>query len=64
MGDSQGESGHRPMEVDWARELRDKAIEADVAFFFKQWGGHTRRLAVADSTESVESMAAVGANAI
>ena len=38
-----GESGpgHRPMEVEWVREIRDKVVAADVAFFFKQWGGHT-----------------------
>ncbi len=38
-----GESGHgyRPMELGWARSIRDACIDADVAFFFKQWGGHT-----------------------
>jgi len=37
-----GESGpkHRPMRVEWARELRDRCVAKDVAFFFKQWGGH------------------------
>lgn len=36
-----GESGssHRPMQIDWVRDLRDRASAADVAFFFKQWGG-------------------------
>ena len=36
-----GESGprHRPMHEDWATDLRDRCIEEDVAFFFKQWGG-------------------------
>lgn len=35
-----GESGHkaRPMEPDWARSLRDQCIEANVPFFFKQFG--------------------------
>lgn len=35
-----GESGHgaRPMHPDWARSLRDQCQEADVPFFFKQWG--------------------------
>jgi protein gp37 len=35
-----GESGPgaRPMQPDWVRDLRDRAIEAGVAFFFKQWG--------------------------
>lgn len=36
-----GESGprHRPIEPDWVRDLRDQALAAKVAFFFKQWGG-------------------------
>jgi protein gp37 len=36
-----GESGPgaRPMEIDWVRDIRDKCIEENVAFFFKQWGG-------------------------
>jgi protein gp37 len=36
-----GESGPkaRPMESDWVREIRDQCKAADVAFFFKQWGG-------------------------
>ena len=35
-----GESGPnaRPMHPDWVRSLRDQCREADVAFFFKQWG--------------------------
>lgn len=38
-----GESGirHRPIEADWVRDLRDRAVDAGVAFFFKQWGGRT-----------------------
>ncbi len=38
-----GESGprHRPMHATWVRELRDSCIEAEVPFFFKQWGGRT-----------------------
>lgn len=36
-----GESGHqaRRMAGDWVREIRDQCQEADVPFFFKQWGG-------------------------
>lgn len=36
-----GESGPsaRPMLADWAMDIRDQCIAADVAFFFKQWGG-------------------------
>lgn len=37
-----GESGAgcRPMDPDWARELRDYAVGLGIPFFFKQWGGH------------------------
>jgi protein gp37 len=36
-----GESGPRarPMNRDWVRRPRDQCRAADVAFFFKQWGG-------------------------
>jgi protein gp37 len=36
-----GESGPgaRPMQVEWAREVRDQCAEQSIAFFFKQWGG-------------------------
>lgn len=34
-------SGSRPVESDWIRSLRDQCKDAEVAFFFKQWGGHT-----------------------
>jgi protein gp37 len=36
-----GESGAaaRPMDMDWARILRDQSLEAGVAFFLKQLGG-------------------------
>jgi len=36
-----GESGPhaRPMLEDWAIEIRDQCNSANVAFFFKQWGG-------------------------
>jgi protein gp37 len=38
-----GESGygHRPMNIDWVRDLRDRCLNTGVAFFFKQWGGRT-----------------------
>ena len=38
-----GESGHRhrPMRIEWVRELREASAEAGTAFFFKQWGGRT-----------------------
>jgi protein gp37 len=36
-----GESGPgaRKMQKDWVRDIRDQCVKADVAFFFKQWGG-------------------------
>jgi protein gp37 len=36
-----GESGHgaRPMNEEWALEIRDQCLRDGVAFFFKQWGG-------------------------
>ena len=38
-----GESGHgyRPIHLEWVRTLRDECTNAGVAFFLKQWGGHT-----------------------
>ena len=38
-----GESGPsaRPMDISWGRDLRDQCLEANVKFFFKQWGGRT-----------------------
>ena len=36
-----GESGPgaRPMQADWARDIRDQCQAAGVPFYFKQWGG-------------------------
>ncbi len=41
-----GESGGgaRPMQVTWARALRDDCHAAGVAFHFKQWGEHNSQL--------------------
>jgi protein gp37 len=38
-----GESGpdYRPMQLEWARGIRDACLAAAVPFFFKQWGGRT-----------------------
>ena len=38
-----GESGPgcRPIDLAWARSIRDQCDDAGVAFFFKQWGGRT-----------------------
>jgi protein gp37 len=36
-----GESGphHRPIKIEWVREIRKQSRKYHVAFFFKQWGG-------------------------
>lgn len=38
-----GESGPkaRPIRPEWVIELRDQALNRDIPFFFKQWGGKT-----------------------
>jgi protein gp37 len=40
-----GESGpnYRPMDIRWARGIRDLCVAAGVPFFFKQWDGRTPR---------------------
>lgn len=40
-----GESGHkpRPMNPDWVIDIQEQCHKADVAFFFKQWGGKNKK---------------------
>lgn len=40
-----GESGPkaRPMNPEWVRQIRDRCIEREVPFFFKQWGGINKK---------------------
>lgn len=42
-----GESGPgaRPIREDWVLDIRDQCLAADVAFFFKQWGGVNKKKA-------------------
>lgn len=42
-----GESGpgSRPMNEDWVTAIRDKCEDANVPFFFKQWGGVNKKKA-------------------
>ena len=42
-----GESGPgaRPVKPEWVTSIRDQCKQADVAFFFKQWGGVRKSLA-------------------
>jgi protein gp37 len=34
-------SGHRSVDPEWVREIRDQCNASGTAFFFKQWGGKT-----------------------
>jgi protein gp37 len=38
-----GESGpgHRPLELDWVRDVRDRCVALGIPLFFKQVGGRT-----------------------
>jgi Bacteriophage protein gp37 len=36
-------SGSRPIEESWVLELRNIALNAQTAFFFKQWGGYNKK---------------------
>lgn len=40
-----GESGRkaRPMDEDWVLDIMDQCKQANVAFFFKQWGGTNKK---------------------
>lgn len=40
-----GESGRkpRPMNADWVLDIQEQCEKADVAFFFKQWGGTNKK---------------------
>lgn len=40
-----GESGRkpRPMNVDWVLDIKGQCEKEDVAFFFKQWGGTSKK---------------------
>jgi protein gp37 len=40
-----GESGprHRRVDLTWVQTLRDRCLQEEVPFFFKQWGGNTSK---------------------
>jgi protein gp37 len=40
-----GESGPgaRPMQKEWVVDIRDQCLQADIPFFFKQWGGFNKK---------------------
>ncbi len=50
-----GESGkgHRPFDLQWARDLRDACRERDTAYFLKQVGGHRPGTALEDLPEDL-----------
>lgn len=41
IGGGESGAGFRPCDPGWARGLRDHCRSTGVAFFWKQWGGHT-----------------------
>jgi protein gp37 len=43
-----GESGpnYRPMDHEWARELRDRSVQAGIAFFFKQSAAYRTEIGI------------------
>jgi protein gp37 len=43
IGGGESGAGYRPVDVTWARGLRDRCLNAGVAFFWKQWGGSTAK---------------------
>ena len=61
-----GESGHqhRPIEEAWVREIREACRNADVPFFFKQWGGRTPKARGRHLDGRVHSAMPTGAVAI
>ena len=40
-----GESGpkSRPMKSEWVTSIRDRCLDNNIAFFFKQWGGVNKK---------------------
>lgn len=42
-----GESGPgaRPMQAEWAADIRDQCVARNIPFFFKQWGGVNKKAA-------------------
>jgi protein gp37 len=63
IGGGESGAGHRPCDPEWARSLRDRCTESNVAFFWKQWGGHTPKAGgrLLDGREWSEYPVAIGA---
>lgn len=43
IGGGESGAGARPVDIAWARELRDLCENEGVSFFWKQWGGNTAK---------------------
>lgn len=43
LGDSVRIAEPRPMKEEWVTDIKNKCQAADVAFFFKQWGGTNKK---------------------
>lgn len=43
IGGGESGAGYRPVDLAWARGLRDRCQAAGVPFFWKQWGGNTSK---------------------
>jgi protein gp37 len=39
IGGGESGPGARPMDTEWLKDIRDQCLKANMAFFFKQWGG-------------------------
>src|SRR5262249_55490232 len=46
VGGESGQSGIRPTEIEWFRDIRDQCVGARLPFFFKQWGEHVNLVRV------------------
>lgn len=43
IGGGESGDGYRPVDIRWARGLRELCKQSGVAFFWKQWGGRTSK---------------------
>ena len=43
IGGGESGAGYRPVDITWARGLRELCESRSVAFFWKQWGGYTSK---------------------
>lgn len=43
IGGGESGAGYRPVDLAWARGLRDRCAASEIPFFWKQWGGFTAK---------------------